>query len=106
MSIKISIVVTAHHEGILAHRTMRSLQRAVVMAESEHVACERIVVLDRPDEATREFFDAHSEHYERLVTVDEGDLGSARNHGVNAATGRYVAFLESGRHRPGRLTFR
>jgi glycosyltransferase involved in cell wall biosynthesis len=89
----ISIVVTAHHERELSHRTLRSVWQSVRHAEGYGLSCEVLVVLDRPDAATRDYFMKHQPDV-RLLEVDYGDTGPARNHGAREARGRYVSFID------------
>lgn len=91
--IDISVVITAHHEGRLAHRTLRSVRRSIGCAEAHGVKSEIVVVLDRPDEATRDYFEQQADL--RLYEVDFGDTGPTRNFGVERARGRYVNFLDA-----------
>lgn len=93
--INISVVVTAHHEGRLAHRTMRSLFRAVEFANGRGLRTEIIVVMDKPDRATAEYFATYISEDIRVETVAFGDPGLSRNHGVEIALGNYIAFLDA-----------
>jgi glycosyltransferase involved in cell wall biosynthesis len=89
----ISVIVTAHHEGRLAHRTMRSVWNAVRAAAQHSIVCEVIAVLDRADNATSDYFRAYQPDA-RVFHVDFGDTGPARNYGVQQAAGCYVNFLD------------
>jgi glycosyltransferase involved in cell wall biosynthesis len=92
--IDISVVVPAHHEQELSHRTMRSIWRTIHHAAGYGVSCEVLVVLDRPDEETRRYFTKHQPDV-RLLEVDYGDAGPTRNHGVREARGRFVSFIDA-----------
>jgi len=94
-AVDISVVVTAHHEGLLAHRSMRSLFVAVEYATTRGLTTEIVVVLDKPDTATAEYFATTGRGEFRLETVAFGDPGLSRNHGVKVSAGRYVAFLDA-----------
>jgi glycosyltransferase involved in cell wall biosynthesis len=89
----VSVVITAHHEGRLAHRTLQSVRRSIGFATARGVKSEIVVVLDRPDEATRGYFQQQADL--RLYEVDFGDTGPTRNFGVERAHGRYVNFLDA-----------
>ena len=54
---------------------------------------EIVVVLDRPDVATRTFFEQQRDI--RLYEVEFGDTGPSRNFGVDQARGRYINFLDA-----------
>lgn len=90
----ISIILTAHREGLLAGATGRSAQAAMYHAAQAGLTCETIVVLDRADILTgqilREIFGTRA----RFVETDYGDPGQARNQGVDEAQGICSAFLD------------
>jgi len=86
--------MNGHREGRLAHKTLRSVVRAADAALARGVACELVVVLDRPDRATAEFFEEQSELVDRIETVDFGDPAPARNHGARVASGALLAFID------------
>lgn len=52
-------------------------------------------MLDRADALTREIVAGNSPADLRLLDVDFGDVGLARNHAVRAARGDYIAFLDA-----------
>ena len=95
MSFDISVIIPAHHEGRLAHHTMRSLFRAARHADKRSVETEIIIVMDRPDKKTREYFDRYINSGIKIYTVDFGDPGLARNYGVNKSSGKYISFLDA-----------
>ncbi len=87
----ISVVITAHREGLLAHRTLRSVRQSKTCAESLGVRSEILVVLDRPDSATRTYFDQQPDV--RLYEVDFGDTGPSRNFGARQRAAGISIFL-------------
>lgn len=91
---KLSIIVAAHSEGLIAHKTMRSVFRAV--ARLNPSIYEIIVTADNPDKETSDYF-ARYEHDNRVevYTVNFGDLADSRNFGIDKARGVYVATLDS-----------
>jgi glycosyltransferase involved in cell wall biosynthesis len=92
-NLDISAVITAHHEGTLAHRTLQSVWRSVRHAAGHGLTCEVLVVMDRPDQPTRDYFTKYQPEV-RLLEVDFGDTGLTRNHGAQNALGQYVSFLD------------
>jgi len=91
----ITVIMTGHREGLLADASCGSVELAKAAAEKAGITVEVLVVLDRADAVTTEFF-----HYRvpvgwRLVPVNFGDLGHSRNEGVRLATGRWIAFLDA-----------
>ena len=86
-----SIVITAHHEGSLSHRTLRSVRRSMALAAERGMSAEIVAILDRPDAATRSFF--HRQGDLRCYEVDYGDSGPSRNFGIQQSYGRYINCL-------------
>lgn len=91
----ITVVIAAHHEGRLAHHTMRSLHRSRRYATERGLSVEVVVVLDRPDEATVKYFSSPEGEDITLARADVGDLGLTRNAGIARATGEYIAVLDA-----------
>lgn len=99
----VSVVVTGHREGILAHRTLRSLARASRVARSSGLRVEVIGVLDNADTQTTDTFrealapegtvgaEATSTH---VVEVACGDPGLARMRGIQRARAAWVCVLD------------
>lgn len=91
----ISVVITAHREGVIAGATARSAREAI-----DHVhktlgkTVEIIAILDRADDLTRTVLTNGLGPGARIVETDEGDPGQARNRGVDQATGEYISFLD------------
>jgi glycosyltransferase involved in cell wall biosynthesis len=93
--IDISVVVTAHKEGILAHRTIRSILRSIDYAEANNISAEIIIILDNPDDATKTYFSDLQDHRIRTENVLFADPGLSRNRGVELAKGKWIAFLDA-----------
>lgn len=94
MSCDISVIIPPHRIGRIAHTTMRSLFRAVEYADLKDIATEIVIVMDKPDEETKEYFSRYENSELLLKTVDFGDLGLTRNFGVNLSSGNYITFLD------------
>jgi glycosyltransferase involved in cell wall biosynthesis len=90
----ISVIVTAHREGVIAGVTAKSALAAIRKASAADLDHEVIVVLDRADGVTaatlREAFGGSA----RYLETDEGDPGLARNRAVEVARGRCATFLD------------
>jgi glycosyltransferase involved in cell wall biosynthesis len=91
----ISVIVTAHRESLLIHRTLKSVYGAIDVAERAKIPCELLVVLDRGDQETRHYIDQFPIQHHRTIEVDAGDPGVARNAGAQHARGKYVAYLDA-----------
>ncbi|MFZ2196832.1 MAG: glycosyltransferase family A protein [Thermodesulfovibrionales bacterium] len=91
----ISVVITAHHEGRLAHHTMRSVSRARQYARDLGLETEVIIVLDRPDQATTYYFSAYEGPDILKLKADFGDPGLSRNFGVAHSSGRFISIVDA-----------
>ncbi len=92
----ISLIITAHNEGLLAHRTLNSALASVANAKASNVSTQIIVVLDNPSDETRAYFDRQREVLGlNIFEVDFKDTGPSRNFAVSKAHGNYVAFLDA-----------
>jgi glycosyltransferase involved in cell wall biosynthesis len=90
----ISVILTAHREGILVGATAQSALAAVAVAAQAGLNCELIVVLDRADDLTTRTVRACFGASARIFETDYGDPGLARNHGIQAANGICATFLD------------
>jgi glycosyltransferase involved in cell wall biosynthesis len=93
----LSVIVTAHSEGILIHRTLASVRRALTEL-SDTSSSEIILHVDNPKAATTEYINTHKHTTlkdVRIFTNQFGDLGASRNFSVNKANGKYVATIDA-----------
>lgn len=93
--VDLSIIITAHREGLISAATARSAEAAIAEARLRGLVCELLVVLDRADELTAGTLRAALGEQARYLASDAGDPGGARNRGVAAAAGAAVAFLDA-----------
>jgi hypothetical protein len=94
--VDVSLLVTFHREGILAHSSLNSIERCRRAAERTGITTEYVWVLDTVDHDTRKIISAHPAARERtrMIEVAHGDLGRSRNAGIAQARGRAVAILD------------
>lgn len=90
---KLSIIITAHDEGLMAHHTMLSVFRALEDFKERY---EIIIHIDSGDKATKDYFARYKDNPKvRILENDFKDLGESRNHSVQQAKGTYVAILDA-----------
>lgn len=82
-----------HAEGLLTHKTMKSINRTVLCADSSGLSVDVIFVLDRPTDETKSYLQSSSiiPYGAKFIPADLGDVGLARNLGVQHAESEYVA---------------
>lgn len=92
----VSIVATFHREGLLAHRSLLSMQRCREAALAAGYQVQWVLTLDRADaETTRvvtEF--AGLQAQDVVAAIDVGDLGLSRNHAVGLAGGEWIGICD------------
>lgn len=85
----VTIVVNGHREGTTAYPTLKAARRASRQLDGY---VELLGVVDRGDAETLRVF---KERCDRVIEVDNGDLGLSRNDGIRAARSKYVCFCDS-----------
>lgn len=91
----LTAVITAHNEGLVAHKTMLSIFCALERLEKAGYSYEIIVHIDNGDNKTKSYFKRYEK--DRRITIFDnhfGDLGSSRNYAARHSNGRLVAFLD------------
>jgi len=92
---KITAVMNAHREGLLSGVSIASFCEACDHARSNGMEVEGIFILDRSDDVTNDAIRYAAPKDVRIFETDFGDLSSARNFGVDHATGDFVGFLDA-----------
>lgn len=95
-SILISVIVTCHSEGILLHRTLRSVY-SNLNTFAKPISYEVIVHADNPTQYTINYL-ANIQHYFPEVKVYKNnfkDLGLSRNFAISKANGKYIATIDA-----------
>ena len=98
MAVDISVIMTFHREGRIAHRTLKGLKRSIDFAEARGKNVEVIAVLDRVTDVILEQIidDWKSELTGRFqdYKVDFGCPAQGRNYGIGRAKGKYISILD------------
>jgi glycosyltransferase involved in cell wall biosynthesis len=94
MTIDLSIVTNCHREGHILTPTIGSLSIAIDNAKKAGLEIEWIFVFDNGDDATRSTFDSCAPESAKICEVSMNDPGLARNAGVEASRGNYVALVD------------
>jgi glycosyltransferase involved in cell wall biosynthesis len=96
MKTDISCILALHAEGLIAHKTIRAINRAVAHAEKAGLATELVVVLDKATPETRRYIENSRFVYPvpKLISTDLGDLGLVRNVAIEHSSGGYIAVLD------------
>jgi len=92
--VDITAIVNLHAEGELARQTFASIARAKSFAECRALFVEALAVLDRPTKDTLHFVESYGGMEFSTIQVSYGDLGQARNAGVDQASGKWIAFID------------
>lgn len=93
----LSVVVNFHREGPLAYPCIESLNAAMLTAKTFGIESELVVVLDRANSATSKAVEDSVHGFSfpiQVLKVDAGDLATARNAGISASCGEYIALAD------------
>lgn len=95
MSIDISIIITAHHEGLLLHKTILSMLASATHLDKENTPYEFIISLDNPDKATKTCAERWRDDPRfTLYEVSFGNPADNRNNAIKQAHGSYVTLID------------
>lgn len=72
-----------------------SALRAISTASDSGYSTEIIAVLDKPNALTREVVSGMLTNVGRIVELEFGDVGRARNEGIREASGDFIALLDA-----------
>ncbi len=91
----ITLALNVHSESVVAGPTLASAHAAVKAARARGFDVEMIVGLDNPTDECRAYFERLGTQGWRVIELEAGDLGLARNGLVEVARGHVVAFLDA-----------
>jgi glycosyltransferase involved in cell wall biosynthesis len=95
--IDLSVIITAHSEGILIHKTVMSVRRAIESL-NEKYSVEIILHVDNPDTATKEYIEVNKNDMLRNIKIffnQFGDPSASRNFSVSKAHGKYISVIDA-----------
>ena len=76
----LTVAITAHNEGLVAHKTMRSILEATKKLKEKKISYEILVHIDNGDKETIKYFGTYKDiNYVSVYKNNFGDLGSSRN---------------------------
>lgn len=95
--VDISVIVTAHTEGLVAHKTILSLAKSVELLKDKfpQIKYEIIINLDKPNQETIDYYSRYSDDNSfTLYQTNYGNVADARNYAINKARGKYIALID------------
>lgn len=90
----LSVVTNCHDEGHCLGPTIGSVSIAIENARSAGLEIEWIFVLDNADAATRSTLQNCAPAFAKMCDTTFGDPGLARNSGIEAASGQFLALVD------------
>ena len=92
---EISIVITCHKEGILAHKTILSLLKSAQYLDNNNLNYEFIVNIDNPDKDTSAYFERwKNDSRFKISEVSFGNPADNRNDAIRKAQGKYISLID------------
>lgn len=93
--VDLTAIITMHSEGVLAHKTMRSVFEALEKVKEAGYSFEIILHLDNPTGETEKYVERYKgDPRIRIFKNAFGDTGPSRNFAAKKANGKYVSFLD------------
>jgi len=97
----LSVIITAHDEGLLLHKTILSLLESIKLLPDD-IQLELLVHLDNGDDTTKDYLNRCRDILDlpnnTSLHICEGsfsDLGLSRNNALKQASGKYVFFIDA-----------
>jgi hypothetical protein len=92
---KITAVLNAHGEGLLAGPSLASFCEARTHARNNGIDVQSIFVLDRPEPLTRATIEQAGVEDVAVYETDFGDPAGSRNFAATKGTGEFIAYLDA-----------
>lgn len=91
----LTVAITAHNEGLVAHKTMRSILEATKKLEEKNISYEILIHIDNGDQITKDYFQRYKDNPSVEIFENSfGDPGPSRNFLAQKARGEYITFLD------------
>ena len=58
----LTVAITAHNEGLVAHKTMRSILEATKKLEEKNISYEILIHIDNGDQITKDYFQRYKDN--------------------------------------------
>ena len=87
---KISVIITAHNEGLLIEKTLHSICDALSFLNRNEY--EVIIHLDKPDDFLKRHFE-NNQKYKTIIS-NFGDPAKSRNYSIQNARGEYIYLID------------
>lgn len=88
----ISVLIGFHREGLFAKPSLSSVIDLIAAAHAEGLSTEVVVTLDNADDLTEQIVSDAT--VDKVLKVAAGDIAGARNAGISAAEGKFLAILD------------
>lgn len=93
-AIDLTVIVTAHAEGLLLHKTLRSIKKAATLLRDKYTY-EIIVHLDNPTSETVDYVKQHKDLEGFTAYANNfGEPAKSRNYAASRARGKFIAFID------------
>ncbi len=92
----LSVIVTAHSEGILLHKTLKSIDRAGNVLRERGFSYEVIIHVDSATPDMEAYLKANEAYLGNFVRYENSfkDSGASRNFCIGKASGTFVTFID------------
>jgi glycosyltransferase involved in cell wall biosynthesis len=89
----ITSIINVSSEGSIARPTIESALLAAEFSRVRGVDVETLIIADRPSAETQAALEPYKTRV-KIVEINVGDLGEARNRGASIARGEFIGFLD------------